>query len=211
MFDKILEPLVDFFLGLGESYGYIAIFFGAMADALIPIIPSEVVFGAAGFWATKGYIFIPFAVLVAVAGNAVATSIFWYLGKKYGHDFLENHGKYLNFSHNDLARAEKTFAKWGYWAVFVCQFIPLIRSLISIPSGILELNYKKFITATSLGSVIWSSLLITVAYNLGERWLLIADYLTTYGKPVTILVLILVVIAAIWYYFNYKQTTNKAN
>jgi membrane protein DedA with SNARE-associated domain len=202
MFDKLFEPLVKLFLDLGQNYGYIAVFAGALADSLIPIIPSEIVFGSAGYWAYKGYINLPVAVIVAVIGNLIASAVFWYLGKKYGHDFLLKWGKYLGFGPKQMEKSEKVFEKWGYISVFVCQFIPLFRSLISIPSGVLELEFKKFMVATALGAAVWNAVLMVFAYNLGENWEQIGQTLSTVGKPITIIFGIVLLIVAV--YYGYK-------
>jgi membrane protein DedA with SNARE-associated domain len=207
MFDKFFAPLIEIFLSFGESYGYLAIFVGALADSLIPVVPSEIVFGAGGYWAYKGYINIPIAVVIAVIGNLLASALFWYLGKKYGHEFLVKWGKYLGFGPKDLDKAEKTFAKWGYWSVLVCQFIPLFRSLISIPSGILELHFKKFMFATAIGATIWNSVLMVLAYNLGENWSQVTSMVSSFGKPLTIVAGVF--FGVILAYYGYKLYNNK--
>jgi membrane protein DedA with SNARE-associated domain len=211
MFDKFFAPLIELFLSFGENFGYLAIFLGALADSLIPVVPSEIIFGAGGYWAYKGYINIPIAVIIAVIGNLLASALFWYLGKKYGHEFLVKWGKYLGFGPKDLDRAEQIFAKWGYWSVLVCQFIPLFRSLISIPSGILELHFKKFILATAVGATIWNAVLMVVAYNLGENWSQIGGMLTTFGKPLTIIagIIFLGIIGYYGYNFYHNKKSEK--
>jgi membrane protein DedA with SNARE-associated domain len=202
MFSKISDLLTQSFLGLGQNYGYLAVFVGALADSLIPIVPSEIVFGSAGFWAYKGYINLPIAIIIAVIGNLIASAIFWYLGKQYGHDFLLKWGKYLGFGAKEMDKSEKVFAKWGYISVFVCQFIPLFRSLISIPSGILELEFKKFMVATALGAAVWNAVLMIFAYRLGESWEQIGTALTTFGKPITIIFGLGLLLATA--YYGYK-------
>jgi membrane protein DedA with SNARE-associated domain len=210
MLDKLFDPLVTLFLTLGEKYGYIAIFIGAIADSLIPIVPSEIVYASAGFWAYKGYINLPIAVLIAVIGNLLVSALFWYLGKEYGHGFLLKCGKYLGFSPKDLEKSEKVFAKWGYFAVLVCQFIPLLRSLISIPSGVLELDFKKFMFATAIGAAIWNAVLMIATYNLGENWGQIITTVAAFSKPVTI-ILGLTIIVAIGYIVYRLYTNRKIN
>jgi membrane protein DedA with SNARE-associated domain len=211
MFSNIVEIATEFFLNLGEKYGYFAVFIGALADSLIPIVPSELIFGAAGFWVYKGYINLPLTIFIAVLGNLLASALFWYLGKRYGHGFLLYSGKYLGFNDKDLAKAESVFAKWGYWSVFFCQFIPLFRSIISIPSGVLELKFKKFIFATALGATVWSTALIVTAYNLGENWTKIDESIKTYGKPLFYIALT-VFVTLIGYYlckrFLIKRSPN---
>ena len=209
MFEQLLDPLVKIFLEFGEKNGYLAIFLGALADSLIPIVPSEIVFGSAGFWAYKGYINIPVAVLIAVFGNLIGSAIFWYLGKRYGHNFLIKYGKYFSFKETDMVKAEKVFSKWGYWSVFVCQFIPLFRSLISIPSGVLELDFKKFILATGVGAAIWNGALMIIAYQLGDKWSQIGGIISSISKPLFIVASLGLLVFLIQYF--YKLSKNKKN
>jgi membrane protein DedA with SNARE-associated domain len=208
MLDDFFEPFIKTFLSFGESYGYLAIFFGSLADSLIPIVPSELVYGAGGFWAYKGYINIPVAVTIAVVGNLLCSALFWYLGKKYGHDFILKWGKYLGFTPKDMDKAEKVFEKYGYWSVLVCQFIPLFRSLISIPSGILELHFRKFMIFTAIGATIWNSVLMVIAYNLGENWSQIAVMVSKFGKPLVIIVSLGIILYAIYLGFKFHKNKN---
>ena len=205
MFAELFDGLVKLFLEFGEKNGYLAIFLGAIADSLIPIVPSEIVFGSAGFWAYKGYINIPLAVVFAVLGNLIASAIFWYLGKRYGHNFLIKYGKYFGFKEEDMDKAEKTFSKWGYWSVFVCQFIPLFRSLISIPSGVLELDFKKFMFATAIGAAIWNGTLMVFAYQLGDNWKKIAEFASAVGKPLLITACLGIFSYAIYYFISQQK------
>jgi membrane protein DedA with SNARE-associated domain len=205
MLDKFFASLIDTFLSFGENYGYWAIFLGSLADSLIPIVPSEIVYGAGGFWAYKGYINIPIAVAIAVFGNLLCSALFWYLGKRYGHGFILQWGKYLGFQSSDMVKAETAFAKYGYWSVLVCQFIPLFRSLISIPSGILELHFRKFMIFTAIGATIWNGVLMVIAYNLGENWGQIDVMVSRFGKPLfAIACLVVLVSAGYWGYKIYK-------
>jgi membrane protein DedA with SNARE-associated domain len=207
MFEDFFAPFITQFLSFGENYGYLAIFLGSLADSLIPIIPSEVVYGAGGFWAYKGYISIPIAVAMAVFGNLLCSALFWYLGKKYGHDFILKWGKYLGFGVKDMNKAEKVFEKYGYWSVLVCQFIPLFRSLISIPSGILELHFRKFIISTAIGATIWNGVLMVIAYNLGENWGQISGMISKFGKP--LFAIACLVVTGLIGYWGYKFYQNK--
>jgi membrane protein DedA with SNARE-associated domain len=203
-----LDFLTNWFLDLGRDWGYLAVFFGAIADSLIPIVPSELIFGAAGFWVYSGYLNIFGVIFLAVFGNLLASALFWWAGKRFGTPFIDKFGKYLGFGNDDYNRAEKMFNRWGYFAVFVCQFVPLLRSVISIPSGVLHLNFRRFMIATGLGATVWATALVVTAYQLGANWMSIASLLDTYGKPLTILVsLIIIGLIAIWYLKTHKKST----
>ncbi len=205
-----LDFLTSWFLNLGRDWGYLAVFFGAIADSLIPIVPSELIFGAAGFWVYSGYLNIFLVIFLAVLGNLLASALFWWAGKVFGTPFIEKFGKYLGFGSDDYNRAEKLFARWGYWSVFFCQFVPLLRSLISIPSGVLHLKFRPFMIATGLGAAVWSTALIATAYQLGANWMTIGTWLDQYGKPFTYVVAAIVLVAIIiWYLKTHKKPSKK--
>ena len=210
---NIFDSLTAWFLNLGRDWGYVAVFFGAIADSLIPIVPSELIFGAAGFWVYSGYLNIFAVIFLAVLGNLLASSIFWWAGKTFGVKFIDRFGKYLGFGPEDYIKATRMFNRHGYWAVFVCQFVPLLRSLISIPSGVLKLEFKKFMLATGLGATVWAAALVITSWQLGANWMSVAGLLDTYGKPLTISVGLIILILIIgWYHKNHKKTqSTKSN
>lgn len=198
---SFLQYIDQAFVYLTIEYGYLGIFIGAFLDVIIPIVPSEIILGLTGVGIAKGtLIFLP-ALLVALLGNLSAATLLWYLGKKYGHDFILKYGKYMSFDSNNLKQAENMFNKRGYFAVFFSQFVPLMRSLIPIPSGVLNLSYKKFIICIGLGATIWNTILITAGYYLGDNYGLIEVKVKEYGYPLLgLCVLFLFIGVAIFYH-----------
>jgi membrane protein DedA with SNARE-associated domain len=198
----------DWFLRAAENYGYFGIFFGAFADSIFPLVPSEVIMGAGGYLISQGKLNFVLTLIASLLGNICASIIIWYAGKKLGTGLIDRFGKYLNFSHKDYEKAQLTFNKSGYFSVFYCQFIPLLRSLISIPSGILNLNLKKFILATLAGATIWNSGWLIAGVYFSNNFTQIVDFVDMIKYPLlacaTIVILFLI---TRWYKNNHVTET----
>ena len=107
--------------------------------------------------------------------------------KKKLSNFLDKKGKYLGISSNDLTKSKRWFEKYGVSLVFWGRLVPGIRTLISVPAGIELMPLRKFLIWTTLGSLIWVSLLTYAGYFFGENYSIIETYLDQYKyfvKPV---------------------------
>ena len=119
----------------------------------------------------------------------------YYLGRlvneKRLSDFLDKKGKYLGISSNDLNKSKRWFDKYGVSLVFWGRLVPGIRTLISVPAGIELMPFRKFLIWTTLGSLIWVTLLTYAGYLFGENYLIIETYLDQikyFVKPILIVI-----------------------
>ena len=156
--------------------------------------------GVTGKYIADGKLNFFVSLFVSLAGNLTAATIMWYLGKKYGTPLLEKYGKIINFNHEDLIKAEEKFDKYGYFFVFFSQCVPLMRSLITAPSGILQLDYKKYILSIAAGSLIWTVFLLNVGIFLQGNSDKIASLVKSFGYPLLALVIIGIVAIVVKFY-----------
>jgi membrane protein DedA with SNARE-associated domain len=209
MFNEIIKNMEVFFVGLASQYGYLGIFLGAFADSIFPLVPSEAVLGLTGVLVGKGVLSGPIALLVSVFGNLSASIVLYYCGKIFGTKFIDKFGKLMQFDNDDLTMAQAMFSKRGYFAVLYCQFVPLLRSLISIPSGLLNLSLPKFLLATGAGAIIWNSTLIYIGYILNDKYEEIGKLVSKYGYPLMLISIILISIL-LWYYIKKIKSLKKS-
>jgi len=187
-----LTSAIEFIKNLIQTLGYFGIFIGTFIESFIAPIPSEPLLAFAGFLISEGK-FTWFGVIFsAVLGNLTASALIWWLGNKYGENFILKYGKYIGYTKADLLKSESLFAKYGYFIVFACQLLPLMRSLISIPAGVLKTKLAPFLLATGLGAGIWLTILTSIGYSLGRNWESISDYLKPWERPLQIIVVALV-------------------
>ncbi len=201
----------EIILSIMGKYGYIGVFLLIMIENIFPPIPSEVILLFGGFMTTYTKLNIFGMVLASTLGSLFGAIILYYIGKIFNKDRLKKIisgklGKILRLKVSDIDNADNWFDNKGNKTVFFCRFIPLVRSLISIPAGMSEMSMFKFLLYTLFGSLIWNTVLIIVGSVVGENWTKIVNILDTYSH---IVVLILFVVVVVGVYFFYRKRGNK--
>ena len=169
MINAILASVISWIESVISAMGPMGIvILMAIESCNIPL-PSEAVLPFAGYLVTKGVMNIHTASFAGAIGCVVGSIPSYYLGYFGGRKFFEKYGKYLLVSKHDLEVADKWVEKYGDWAFFICRMLPVIRTFISLPAGILRAKKRIFFTLTFLGSLIWSYLLVYVGVRLGEH------------------------------------------
>lgn len=169
-----------------NSFGYLGIFLLIALENLFPPIPSEVILTFGGFMTTTstltktGVIF--FSTLGSVFGAILLFGIGTLLDVQKLEKIVDKWGHILRLTKKDIHKANEWFTKYGVWTVFFCRLIPLIRSLISIPAGMSRMNFWIFLLFTTLGSLIWNTILVTVGASVGSSWEKIVSYMDVYSN-----------------------------
>ncbi|MFI1755531.1 DedA family protein [Streptomyces sp. NPDC020571] len=112
----------------------------------------------------------------ASAGAVIGDSIGYAIGRKGGRPLLAWLGRKFpkHFSEGHVATAERSFQKWGMWAVFFGRFVALLRIFAGPLAGVLRMPYWKFLIANVLGGIVWAGGTTAVIYYVGvvaEDWL----------------------------------------
>ncbi|AKG73107.1 DedA family protein [Salinicoccus halodurans] len=186
-----------------EQFGYLGIFLLIMVENLFPPIPSEVILTFGGFMTTKSSMNIYGVVAASTLGSVGGAVVLYYIGRvlsvKRIERIVEKYGKFLRVEKKDVHKANGWFEKYGAWTVFFCRFIPLIRSLISLPAGMSHMNIWLFLGLTALGTIIWNTVLVVIGASLGESWDSIVGYMDIYSNIVyAILAFLVIVIASLF-------------
>lgn len=184
-----------------EQFGYIGIFMLIMLENLFPPIPSEVILTFGGFMTTYTKLSV-FGLVVASSVGSVAGAIILYgigllLDVRRLEKIVEKWGSILRLTKKDIHKANDWFSKYGAWTVFFCRFIPLIRSLISIPAGMAHMNFGIFVLLTTLGTVIWNVVLINIGAAVGGSWGTIVGFMDMYSNVVYIVLALLLIVFAV--------------
>lgn len=181
-----------------ENYGYIGIFSLLCIENLFPPIPSEVILTFGGFMTNYTSLTILEMIVISTLGVIFGAIILYYLGYVLNKNRIikfskSRVGKILRIKEENILKSNDWFLNKGYKAVFYCRFIPIVRSLISIPAGMCKMNFFRFIIYTFFGTIIWNSVLIVLGSILGSSWGKIIVVLNKYSK-ITWIVLIVIFI-----------------
>ncbi|WP_342389287.1 DedA family protein [Salinicoccus bachuensis] len=181
-----------------NDFGYIGIAFLIAVENIFPPIPSEVVLTFGGFMTTQSNLSITGVVISATAGSVGGAVVLYFLGMQLGVERLEKivgrWGHILRLEKKDIHKAQGWFDKYGSWTVFFCRFIPLMRSLISIPAGMAKMNIILFLVLTTAGTLIWNVVLVYLGASVGNSWQTIVDYMNVYSAIVYSILIVLALI-----------------
>lgn len=155
-----------------------------------------------------------FGVVVAsTLGSLIGAIILYFIGKILNKERLKKivsskYGKILRLKSKDIELADKWFDTKGNITVFFCRFIPVVRSLISIPAGMSEMPILKFIVYTLFGSLTWNTILIYIGAYAGDKKYYILKIINDLSY---VILLIIGIICVILIYKFYKKRINRKN
>ena len=164
-----------------------------LLENIIPPIPSEIILPLAGFRATAGAFDVVAAWGAATAGSLFGALILYGLGAWFGYERLHalaGRRWFILTSQKDLERGHQLFERHGSKVVLLARCVPLLRSVVSIPAGIVGMPLWRFAALTALGSGVWNAVFVWLGWTLGENFALVEQWL----GPVTYVVVALVVI-----------------
>ncbi|MEK4080538.1 DedA family protein [Solibacillus sp. FSL K6-1126] len=196
-----------------NSYGYMGIFLLIMLENIFPPIPSEVILTFGGFMTTTTNMSVLGVVVASTAGSVAGAVVLYAIGMLINVNRLEKivdkWGHLLRLTRKDIYKAQSWFDRYGVWTVFFCRFIPLIRSLISIPAGMARMNFWLFFLLTTVGTMIWNVVLTKVGAAVGASWHDIVNYMNIYSNiAYAILAVLFIILVAIYVKRKTKKNSN---
>lgn len=195
----------DWVVRLIEQSGYLGVGFLMFLETIFPPIPSEVIMPVAGVAAAQGKLgFIP-VVASGTAGAMLGNTVWYLAARALGVDRLKpvirRYGRWLTISWPEVQRAQRWFALHGMAFVLLGRLVPTIRSIVSIPAGLLKLRFRTFFIASLLGTTIWTAFLAGAGYKLQEN-------VSQVGRmigPVSNAVLIVLAMIYLWRLWTHRH------
>ncbi len=205
----------EFILSMMNQFGYIGVFLLIAIENIFPPIPSEVILLFGGFMTTYSELNIILMIIFATLGSLLGAIVLYYIGKILNKERLKKIvsgkiGKVLRLKNSDIDKADEWFDTKGNKTVFFCRFIPIVRSLISIPAGMSEMPLGKFFLYTTTGSLIWNTVLIVIGSIVGENWQSILNIFDTYSNIVLVLLVIIFVVGVYIFYHTKNKKKSKS-
>jgi membrane protein DedA with SNARE-associated domain len=173
----------------------------AMESSIFPV-PSEVVIPPAAFLAAQGDLNFSGVVVAGTVGSYLGSAITYWIARWVGRPILMRYGKYFLMGPGKLERAEVWLARYEAGGIFFARLLPVIRHLISIPAGIVRMNFTVFSIMTTIGSAIWCYILALLgdkAYRVQPDLISNPDAMVAFIKSQSMWIVLLIVVFAALY------------
>jgi len=198
MVSTVLERLAAFIIAVISQTGYLGIvLLMAIESACIPL-PSEVIMPFSGYLVFTGRFHLLWVGLAGAVGCNLGSLVAYQIGLVGGRPLVEKYGRWLLVTHHDLELADRFFARFGDWAVFIARLLPVIRTFIAFPAGVSRMNQARFHLYTFLGSLPWCLALAYAGMKLGQRWMTLREYFHRFDAVLGVVI----VVGAVWFIHN---------
>ena len=207
-----MHHLLEIWFGWVLHGGYLGIIaLMAMESSIFPV-PSEIVIPPAAFLAAQGHLSYTGVILAGTFGSWLGAAITYWVALLVGRPVVQRFGKYFLVPPEKLERAEIWLQRYEAGGVFFARLLPVIRHLISIPAGIVRMNFLVFSAVTVVGSAIWCSVLTYLgaqAYHAQPDLLSNPDGLVQLIKAKSLMIVLVVAALAVLYLLVLRLTAKK--
>lgn len=173
----------QFIINAIEQGGYFGIFLLMALENIVPPVPSELIMGIGGLLVGQGKMEFWPLLLIGTLGTTAGNWFWYWLGDSFGYQrlqpFVDKWGRWLTVDWQDIVNAQLFFVRHGHWVIFFLRFSPFLRTIVSLPAGLMHMPKWKFASFTFAGSLIWNALLIKGGQWLGS-WLAESQHILGY-------------------------------
>lgn len=208
-----MHHLIEIWFGWVLHWGYLGIILlMAMESSIFPV-PSEVVIPPAAFLAAQGHLSFAGVVIAGTVGSYLGSAITYWVSRAVGRPLVVRYGKFFFLSADKIERAEVWLTRYEAGGIFFARLLPVIRHLISIPAGIVRMNFTLFSVVTIIGSAIWCFILALLgdkAYRVQPDLIGNPDAMVHFIKSQSLWIILIVAVFAALYFVMMRLSAKKA-
>ena len=199
----LFKELIDWYLRSLETGGYGLIVLLMFIESTFLPLPSELIIPPAAILAQRsGHMSLLGIVLAGALGSWLGATTMYWVARWAGRPLVLRFGKYFLISPAKVEQAERWAAAYGNFGIFASRLLPVVRHLIGIPAGIVQMNYWNFSIWTLVGSGLWCSVLCWLGIKAGQDQALMNGEL----HSITLWAAgILAVLGVIYWFFVHRQ------
>ena len=187
-----------------EQSGYLGVAFLMFLETIFPPIPSEVIMPVAGIAAARGNLTLWGVIASGTAGAMLGNTVWYLAARALGlvrfRPFIDRYGRWLTMDWQEVEQAERWFRRNGTFFVFMGRMLPTVRSLVSVPAGLLKMRFKTFVIASTLGTAGWTTMLAFAGYKLRENF----EEIDSWLGPISNAILLTLALGYLWRVVRYK-------
>src|SRR5467141_2718754 len=183
--------IFDAIVNLLYQTGYVGVFLLMVMESATLPVPSEVVLPLGGYLVWQGRLESWSTVAIATIGRLVATMVAYGIGYYLGRPAVIRYGRIVRFSEKRLETTERWFGSHGKSVVLLARFVPLLRTLIAFPAGLVKMDVKRFLAYSAVGILVWDIALVYLGFLAGQNSTAIANTLEAYFLPLGVAAVII--------------------
>lgn len=181
------------------NMGYIGVFILMTIESAGIPVPSEVIMTYGGFMASQGKLNVILVAIIGSVGTGLGSAIGYAIGYWGGKPAIDKYGKFIGVTPEKMHWAERWFCRYGESACIYTRLLPVVRTIVNVPAGLLGMNFYKFIIYSMAGAFPWCMVFAYIGYKLGENWESIMGMSHTLSYLVGSIVIAIVLFAVVMY------------
>ena len=170
-----------------RDLGYAGLALLMLAETVFPPIPSEAILPLAGYLVEQGEFRFLTVVLTATAGSVLGSVLLYEAARHGGRPFADRFMRVGRLDPAKMQQAEEWFARRGPLVVLFGRWVPGVRSLVSLPAGLLRMPRWEYLLFTVIGSGAWNCALVGAGWALGTQWERVSDLVGPLSTPLLVL------------------------
>jgi membrane protein DedA with SNARE-associated domain len=198
--------MTDWIINLINHFGYLGIGFLMFLETVFPPIPSEVIMPIAGLQAARGTMTVEGVVIAGTMGAMLGNFVWYLVARSFGLNrmkpLIDRFGRFLTMDWAEVERTKSWFERYGAAFVFFARMLPTVRSVASIPAGLVAMPIWKFLLWSTIGTAIWTAGLAIAGYLLGNA----TDAVDKFIGPLSTGVIAVVILAYLWRVIRWKPS-----
>jgi membrane protein DedA with SNARE-associated domain len=197
--EQWINELLQYLLQQNPFIVYFFLFLSAVIENLFPPIPGDTITAFGAFLVGTGRLNYILTYIATTSGSVIGFMSLFYLGKFLQKEFFINKN-YKYFPVEKIIAAEAWFARFGYFVVLANRFLPGIRSVISLVSGMSQLSAPRVLIFSLISASVWNLIWIHTGYLLGTNWEQMKEHMTSLIQKYNIGMGILLTIGILAYF-----------
>jgi len=172
---EMLHHFMDWLVTTINQLGYPGLFLLGFLE-ILPI-PKELVIIPSGYLVHQGQMSFVGVMLANGLGTTTGAVFNYWLVRRFGRPFIDRFGRYFFINNTKIAILERFFNRHGSISIFLGRLIPGLRHYLFLPAGLARMSAIKYTVYTAMGIFIWTGVLVTLGYYIGENQALAMEYL----------------------------------
>lgn len=161
-----IQSLTQYFLEYGAFFIYLIVFLEYLN---LPGFPAGLIMPLAGIWAAKGEITFPMVMILTLAAGLSGSWLLYLLGRAGGTKIMDCYFKRFPKQKDVIEEKMEMLRERGCIGVFVSKLMPVVRTIISIPAGMVKMDFLKYTISSAAGVFIWNLVFVGAGYFFGEK------------------------------------------